>query len=276
MKKFLLLTSFFILFFVNVKLTFAQEACPEGGFGEAGCFSCSYNESASLCSFVGNPGEIFCGTGYYPNTAVCDEITDFNQCGGIFRPCITDTYQKYFCNSSRSCERCDDDPSATYPDCPSETFDGNGTCQENCSLSNIYSCENQGGTCKSTCEVGVETNIAADNCTGATSVCCIPARNIQVSYICNENSIDTAIGCIPLSGLSDTMGFFLQWSTGIVGGIAIILILFAGLQIITSSGNPEKLIGGKNLLFSALTGTILIILSIFILRFIGVNVLGIL
>lgn len=61
---------------------------------------------------------------------------------------------------------------------------------------------------------------------------------------------------------------------GIGGGIALLLILVAGFQIMTSNGIPEKIQAGKELMTSAITGLLLLIFSVFILRFIGVDVLG--
>jgi len=89
------------------------------------------------------------------------------------------------------------------------------------------------------------------------------------------NGVNTAIGCIPINDANALMGFFLKWAIGIGGGIAFILILVAGFQIITSQGDPKSLQAGKELLTSAITGLVLIIFSIFILQVIGVNILGI-
>jgi 3-phosphoglycerate kinase len=66
----------------------------------------------------------------------------------------------------------------------------------------------------------------------------------------------------------------MRWLLGIGGGIAFIMILAAGFQILTSSGDPKRLSTGQELLTSAVSGLILIIFSIFILRLIGVNILG--
>jgi uncharacterized protein (DUF2345 family) len=52
------------------------------------------------------------------------------------------------------------------------------------------------------------------------------------------------------------------------------MILAAGFQILTSSGDPKKLSAGQELLTSAVSGLILIVFSIFALRLIGVNILG--
>lgn len=90
----------------------------------------------------------------------------------------------------------------------------------------------------------------------------------------NQGGAWTAIGCIPTS----PDGFikkFLGFAVGIAGGIAFLLILVSGFQILTSAGNPEKMTAGKELLSAAISGLILIIFSIFLLRLIGFTILGI-
>ncbi len=84
----------------------------------------------------------------------------------------------------------------------------------------------------------------------------------------------TAFGCIktdPGSFVAD----ILRVGIGIGGGIAFLLILFGGFQILTSAGNPEQLAAGRELVTSAITGLLFIIFSLFILRLIGFNILGI-
>ncbi len=70
------------------------------------------------------------------------------------------------------------------------------------------------------------------------------------------------------------MGNILRWAVGIGGGIAFLLMLYAGFMIMTAAGNPERLKAGQELLTSAISGLILLIFSVFILKFLGIDILG--
>jgi hypothetical protein len=96
------------------------------------------------------------------------------------------------------------------------------------------------------------------------------------SINCNGSttSIDTAIGCIDFSSPEVFLGSILKWAVGIGGGIAFLLILYAGFMIMTATGDPKRIQAGQELLTSAISGLILLVLSIFILRLIGIDVLG--
>lgn len=86
----------------------------------------------------------------------------------------------------------------------------------------------------------------------------------------------TALGCIGRGGdPSDFVSSILRIGIGTGGGIAFLLILFAGLQTMTSAGNPEKLHAARELMGAAISGLLLIVFSIFLLRLIGVDILGI-
>lgn len=93
---------------------------------------------------------------------------------------------------------------------------------------------------------------------------------------CMSNGIAvwTAIGCIPAT-IDGFVKKILPFAMGIGGGIAFLLMLFGALQIMTSAGNPEKLNAGKELVTSAIVGLLLIIFSIFLLRLIGADILGV-
>lgn len=104
----------------------------------------------------------------------------------------------------------------------------------------------------------------------------ISARGVYAADLfCGEDKkgIKTAIGCINADGTGGIIKEIFRLGTGIAGGIAFLLILFGGFQIMTSTGNPEKLNEGKELIASAVTGLLMIIFSVFLLKFIGVDLL---
>ena len=98
----------------------------------------------------------------------------------------------------------------------------------------------------------------------------------QSDLWCVENkTLNTAIGCIPVLDTKEAfLSFVLKWAVGIGGGIAFLLIIYAGFMIMTSAGNPERLKAGQELLTSAISGLILLIFSVVILKIIGVDILG--
>jgi hypothetical protein len=94
------------------------------------------------------------------------------------------------------------------------------------------------------------------------------------SIICETNGINTAIGCIHTDPGSLINSLF-SVSLGIAGGIAFLMILLGSLQIQTSTGNPERVNQGREIIEGAIIGLLLIIFSVFILRVVGVDVLAI-
>jgi len=86
--------------------------------------------------------------------------------------------------------------------------------------------------------------------------------------------IQTALGCFPTQP-QDIIQWILKYSIIFAGGIGFLLMLFASFQIMTSGGDPEKLKAGQELLGSAIMGILLIVFSLFILRFIGADILKI-
>lgn len=82
--------------------------------------------------------------------------------------------------------------------------------------------------------------------------------------------VETAIGPIsfdPTEFVPDLIRILISIS----GGIALVLMIFGSLQVVLSSGNPEKVKGGQEIITSAIMGLIFIIFSIFLLQFIGVK-----
>ena len=85
----------------------------------------------------------------------------------------------------------------------------------------------------------------------------------------------TAIGCLGGDSPTAFIESFIRIGSGIGGGIAFLLILFAGFQTMLSAGNPEKLHAAKELMTAAISGLLLIVFSVFLLKIIVVDILAI-
>lgn len=88
--------------------------------------------------------------------------------------------------------------------------------------------------------------------------------------MCGNFCVNTALG--PFDAEGSFIQRILNIGFGIAGGIAFLLILYGGFQIIISAGNPEKLNEGREIVTAAIVGLLFVLFSVFILRFIGVNV----
>ena len=84
--------------------------------------------------------------------------------------------------------------------------------------------------------------------------------------------IETGLGPIPTDP-ECLVKWVLKYAILMGGGIAFLLSVFGGVSIILAGGNPEKINAGKEIIGSALTGLLFIIFSVFLLRFIGYDIL---
>lgn len=84
---------------------------------------------------------------------------------------------------------------------------------------------------------------------------------------------ETALGNIPTSvkGFAEKI---LAVSTGIAGGIALILMVIGSVRVLASSGDPKAVGAGREMIVAAVAGLLFLIFAVLILRFIGVNILG--
>lgn len=87
--------------------------------------------------------------------------------------------------------------------------------------------------------------------------------------------IQTALGCIPTKEPTQFIAWLLKFAIGIGGGIAFLMMVLGAIKVLTSSGNPEAVKAGQELITSALTGLLFIIFSLFLLQLIGVKILNI-
>jgi hypothetical protein len=83
----------------------------------------------------------------------------------------------------------------------------------------------------------------------------------------------TALGCLPVTDATAFISVLTGWALSISGGILLLLLIYSGFNIATAAGDPKKVAAGREMFSSALLGILLIILSVVMLNFLGVNVL---
>jgi len=102
----------------------------------------------------------------------------------------------------------------------------------------------------------------------------LSTSQVMAFEACGGNGVKTAIGCIPI----ETEGFIswlLSWLFGVAGGIAFVLMVFGFIMLGTSQGDEKKMAGAKETITSAITGLLVSIFAVFILKLIAVNILQI-
>lgn len=92
----------------------------------------------------------------------------------------------------------------------------------------------------------------------------------------NRGGYYSAIGCLPINDLGSfitTLAF--QIGLGIAGAFCILCMIYSAIIMQSSGGNSEAIENSQKTLMSCLSGLALIIFSVFIIRFIGVDLLRI-
>jgi len=85
----------------------------------------------------------------------------------------------------------------------------------------------------------------------------------------------TSIGCVSGNLSAFIQQTLLGWGIGLAGGISMLCIMYAAFMMQTSRGNAESIKKAQQLLTSCIMGLMLTILSVFILKLIGVSILRI-
>jgi len=84
---------------------------------------------------------------------------------------------------------------------------------------------------------------------------------------------ETALGTIPTNPKAFAEKV-LGIGIGLGGGFAFILMVVGSIRVLTSSGDQQKLAGGRDQIVAAVAGLLFLIFSVLILEFIGVHIIG--
>ncbi len=104
----------------------------------------------------------------------------------------------------------------------------------------------------------------------------LPSAYAQItpSPALDPGCIQTEIGCID-TDVKRFAGQYYKYGLGIIGGFAVLMIIFGGYQILVSHGNPKILNDGKTIISYALAGLFLAIFGYLFVEVILVDVLHI-
>ena len=112
-----------------------------------------------------------------------------------------------------------------------------------------------------------------ESCSGATD--CNPGLGCDLSKgicVCLNDAICTGLGCIPTDP-EGLVSWLLSVAIKVAGGIALLLLSYGGIKIITTKGDPKAFDEAKGTITAALTGLLVIILTVLILKVIGYDIL---
>jgi hypothetical protein len=108
----------------------------------------------------------------------------------------------------------------------------------------------------------------------------LPVRAEALGSFCGTSQytdspeVDTALGCIPVR-VDQFMTWLLPYIFGIAGGISFLLMVYGFILMSTSGGDPKAVQGARETVTSAITGLLVSIFALFILRLLAVNILHI-
>lgn len=86
--------------------------------------------------------------------------------------------------------------------------------------------------------------------------------------------VNTALGCIPVE-MKSFVTWLMPYLFGIAGGVSFLMMVMGFISIATSNGDPKAVAEASGKITSAITGLLVSIFAIFILRLIAVDILKI-
>lgn len=89
-----------------------------------------------------------------------------------------------------------------------------------------------------------------------------------------NTSLGTTFG-LGTAGLESTVIKVIQWILGLLGLVAVIMILIGGFQWMTAGGNEEKVASAKKIISAAVIGLIVVLLAWAIVIFVSQSTLNV-
>ncbi len=221
-----------------------------------------------------NPtGPLMCANTFnvYPiDKAICEQS-----------PCKTfrGVEEDYHCSDSvcQECSYCRLHPTPTLTPFPTPT-DNPILCRD-CQAN--HDCSGLCGTC-SFCPTPIPINTTIPLPPNLVPLCDqvdTPGTDFRKrcrACVIDDGGMWTAIGCLPTAGLESFLKDYLfTFGIGLAGGIAFLYFLYGSFLFLTSAGNAETVGQAKEIIISAVSGLIFILLSIFFLKIIGADILRI-
>lgn len=97
--------------------------------------------------------------------------------------------------------------------------------------------------------------------------------NLATVNSCSHGTCQTGLGPLP----DDAVAFvnrILGIAIGIAAGIAFLLLIFGGFRLSFSHGDPKAVQEAREVITAAIIGLLIIVFSVFLLRLIGFDILG--
>lgn len=85
--------------------------------------------------------------------------------------------------------------------------------------------------------------------------------------------VDTAFGPFPTTPW-EFANRFVTIAIGVAGGVSFLLMVYGSFRLMFAAGNPESIQQGRQIITAAIIGLIVILFSVFLLRLIGISILG--
>lgn len=95
---------------------------------------------------------------------------------------------------------------------------------------------------------------------------------IFLAFFANHQALAVTTEFGEVNNVGQYVSNILKWAVPIIGGLAVLMLVYAGYIYVTSGGNPEALTRAKDIIIGVITGIILLFLiEVILVKTIGVK-----